>query len=237
MIFRAVADLLPEGSRSILGEIWVNAAWRRAAFFLLPYAGVLVGLAVAAHYGEVTDAHLPVQFFLSSDNSFGEWLEYSLTAASALMLLWVWRRTGAPAYFANGVLFVYLTLDNALEFHEKFGHAVAGLVPRNPFPVGANDLGEAALFAAVGLVWLLGLAFGVAKSQYRSVVHSLLIAAAIGAAAFFGVIVDLIVVWGEHSPALLEIETFIEDGGEFAMIIVAFLISTAIFDIERKRLA
>ena len=37
------------------------------------------------------------------------------------------------------------------------------------------------------------------------------------------------VVWGEHTQAMIEVETFVEDGGEFAMICLAFLIAVALF--------
>ena len=53
-----------------LREICRAPALRIAALLVLPYAGVLVGLDVAARYGELTGAHLPYQFFLSQDLGF-----------------------------------------------------------------------------------------------------------------------------------------------------------------------
>ncbi|QKG70550.1 hypothetical protein [Erythrobacter mangrovi] len=91
-----ILDLWTEFWRT-LGDLLANHAWRRIAFFLLPYAGVLAGMDVAVQYGSVTDALLPAQMYLSKDESFGEYLEYSLTAATAIMLFLLWLR-------ARGVL-------------------------------------------------------------------------------------------------------------------------------------
>lgn len=203
----------------------------------MPYIGVLVGLDVAAHYGEITDAHLPAQFFLSQDHSFGECLEYAFTAAVAVMLLTLWRRAGATAYLANAVLFLWLTADNAIEFHEAFGHWIAPWLPVPAgSPVAANDVGELMMFAGVGLLWLVGLWSSLRLARPRPAIYALLLAGCIVAAAFFGVVVDMVVVWGEHTLALIEIETWLEDGGEFAMICASFFLMVGIYDVEKRRL-
>lgn len=233
MLYRLPA-LIAE-TRSVLAEIWATPAWRRAGLWLFPYAGLLTGLCVAAHYGELTNAPLPREFFFATDGGFGEWLEYAMTASVAVLLFVMWRRTRVAVYLANALLFVYLTLDNSLQIHEKFGYAVGAAFADWPFPVRPNDIGEAALFAAVGLVWLIALGLSLRKAQLRPAIYSLILAGCIGGTAFFGVIVDLMVVWGKHSPALLEIETFIEDGGEFAMLCLSFLLAVSIFAIERRR--
>lgn len=43
------------------------------------------------------------------------------------------------------------------------------------------------------------------------------------------------VVWGEHTLAAKEFETWLEDGGEFAMICLSFFLAVAIFDSEKRR--
>lgn len=220
---------------SVLTEIAFSRSLRTAALFLLPYAGVLVGLDVAAHYGELTNAHLPVQFFLASDGGFGEWLEYALTFAVAAMLFAMWRWEGASVYLANALLFAWLTLDNSVEIHERFGHAFAGAFAGWPLPVAPNDIGEASLFLAIGAFWLVALFVSLRKARLRAAVESLILAGCVAAAAFFGVVVDMMVVWGEHTQAMIEVETFVEDGGEFAMICAAFLIAVALFDTARRR--
>lgn len=233
-MFDRLTSLIAE-TWTVIGEIWASPAWRRVALWLFPYAGLLTGLCVAAHYGELTNAPLPRQFFFATDGGFGEWLEYAMTASVAVLLVLMWRRNRVAVYLANAAMFVYLTLDNSLQIHEKFGYAVGAAFADWPLPVRPNDIGEAALFASVGLVWLVALGLSLRKAQLRPAIYSLILAAGVGATAFFGVIVDLMVVWGYHTPALSEIETFIEDGGEFAMLCLTFLMAIAIFDIERGR--
>lgn len=233
-MFDRLTSLIAE-TWTVIGEIWASPAWRRVALWLFPYAGLLTGLCVAAHYGELTNAPLPRQFFFATDGGFGEWLEYAMTASVAVLLVLMWRRNRVAVYLANAAMFVYLTLDNSLQIHEKFGYAVGAAFADWPLPVRPNDIGEAALFASVGLVWLVALGLSLRKAQLRPAIYSLILAAGVGATAFFGVIVDLMVVWGYHTPALSEFETFIEDGGEFAMLCLTFLMAIAIFDIERGR--
>lgn len=222
---------------AMLAELLRSRAPFRAGLMILPYAGLLVGLDVAAQYGALTDAALPVQFFLSSDGGFGEWLEYALTASVAAMLLILCLERFDWAYLTNGLLFVWLTLDNSLEVHEASGEVLAPLFADSGLAIEPHHLGEAAMFLAVGCVWLAGLALSLRRARWRPALHALLLAGCIAAVAFFGVFVDLMVVWGPHGATWLEIETLIEDGGEFTMIIVSFLLAVAIFDTERRRAA
>ena len=212
-------------------EILFSKATILAAFLILPYAGVLIGLDVAAHYGSLTNAELPVQFYLSSDHGFGEFLEYSMTGAVAVMtlLLWTYKRT--PVYLANAVLFGWLTLDNWTEVHESFGKAFGpALEWVSIFPVEASHLAEAVLMIAIGGLWLVAMAMTMRSASPRALLFSLTLAACVVGAAFFGVIVDFLVVWGEQDAAFHALLVFIEDGGEFAMLILAFLVTVGFFD-------
>ncbi len=214
--------------------ILASPAIRKAIMWIWPYAGVIVGMDAAAHYGDATGAELPVQLFISQDHGFGEYLEYSLTAACAVMLFVMWRRLGAMAYLANAIMMVWLTLDNALQFHEKFGHWIGPVLPLPAnSPVQANDVGEMLFFAMAGGVWLLGLASALFGAQPRAAVRSLYIAAGIGCAAIFGVFVDMMVTWGPHTLAQTDFQAWMEDGGEFAFINFTFLMVVAFFHDER----
>jgi hypothetical protein len=102
---------------------------------------------------------------------------------------------------------------------------------------GNTHLGEPVMFLGIGVVWLAGLALSLRASRIRPVINSLLITGCIGVTAFFGIVVDEMVVYGPHTDAMIEIEAFIEDGGEFAMIVIAFLLTVAMFDVERRRAA
>jgi hypothetical protein len=227
---------LIDGAVRELGEVARSPAVRTAMLWLWPYAGVLVGLDMAAHYGDATGAALPAQFFISQDHSFGEFLEYGLTGSCAVMLWAMWRRLGATAYLAHAVMMVWLTFDNLMEFHEAFGHFVAPWI-RLPAgaPVAAHDVGELLFFAAVGGFWLVGLASALFGAQTRAAVHSLIIAGGIAGAAVFGVAVDMMVTWGPHTVAMLDFQTWLEDGGEFAFINLTFLAVVAFYDAEKRR--
>jgi hypothetical protein len=219
-----------ESGREILG----SRAIRTAIRWIWPYAGVIVGMDAAAHYGDATGAALPVQLFISQDHSFGEFLEYSLTTACAVMLFRMWRDTRASAYLANAVLMVWLTLDNALEFHEQFGHWVAPYIP-DPAgsPFAANDIGEMLFFLAVGVTWLFGLTRSLFSAQKRPAVHSLYIAAGVAMTAFFGVVVDIFNT-GPETLVTKNIATWLEDGGEFAFINLTFLMVVAFYDAHKR---
>lgn len=219
---------------AVLAEIVRSRSLWVAALFLFPYAGVLVGLDVAAHYGALTNAHLPVQFFFAADGGFGEWLEYSLTFSVAVMLFVMWRWERASTYLANALLFAWLTLDNSVQIHERFGHAFAGAFAGWPLPVRPNDIGEASLFLAIGAFWLAALFVTLRSARPRPAVEALILAGCVAIAAFFGVIVDMIVVWGPHTQAMIEVETFIEDSGEFTMICISFLAAVALFDVAKR---
>jgi hypothetical protein len=51
----------------------------------------------------------------------------------------------------------------------------------------------------------------------------------------FGVAVDMVTSWGEHTPGVLNLLAFIEDEGEFVMIIAMFALCVGIFDVEGRR--
>jgi hypothetical protein len=216
--------------------VLASKAVRTAMLFIWPWAGVIVGMDMAAHYGDATGAALPVQLFISQDHSFGEYLEYSLTLSCAVMLFVMWRRLGALAYLANAVMMVWLTIDNAAEFHEAFGHWIAPVIPVSAnSPVHANDIGEMLFFGMVGAVWLAGLASALFSARPKAAVHSLYIAGGIGMAAVFGVFVDMFTSWGVHSIAQTDLRAWLEDGGEFAFINLTFLMVVAFFDAEKRK--
>jgi len=214
---------------SLLKDLVLAPSFRTAALLVLPYAGLLVGMDIATRYGELTNALLPRPFLLSQDQSLGEYLEYSLMSAMAVMLFLMWRRDRSSIYLVNALLFFVLTLDNAFELHEKFGFWIAPLLPHN-LPIAAHHIGEPLMFAIIGIVWATGLALSLRASRVDPVLNSLVLVGCIAATAFFGIFVDAVVSYGPHSGAMIETEAFIEDGGEFAMIILAFLLTVSMFD-------
>ena len=228
----------------MIGDLWrtsVELARSRALHIALmcvvPYACVLVGLDVAAHYGDATGAALPTQFFMSQDGSFAEFLEYSLTTASAVMLFVLWLRARAMVYLTSAVLFVWMTLDNWGELHEQLGFTLGAMLPvMDWLPMQPHHLAESLIFVVVGVVWLVGMAVALRQADKRAAIQGALIAACIAGAAVFGIAVDMATSWGDHAPAVLNLFAFVEDEGEFAMIVIMFALSVGIFDVEARRL-
>jgi hypothetical protein len=221
----------------ICTELLRSAALRLALICVVPYACVLVGLDVAAHYGDATGASLPVQFFMSQDGSFAEFLEYSLTSAAAVLLFVLWWRGRVLVFLTSAILFGWLTLDNWGEVHEQIGFALGAALPVISWvPVQPHHLAETLVFGVVGLGWLAGMAVALRQADTRATVYGTLIALCIAGAAVFGIAVDLVTSWGEHDPAVLNLLAFIEDEGEFAMIIVMFALCVGIYDVETQRL-
>lgn len=215
--------------------IATSRAVHRALVLVVPYACVLVGLDVAARYGDATGAYLPVQFFMSEDRSFAEYLEYAMTVCAAIFMALCWLRGRAPVYLANALLFAWLTIDNWIEVHEQVGFALTPVLPVPAWlPLGANHLGELFFFGAVGVLWLAGMVSAHRRSEPREAAYGLLIGACIALAAVFGVFVDLLTSLGDHSVGMLNLLAFIEDEGEFASIMLVFAVSVGIFDVERR---
>ncbi len=223
---------------AIVRAILVEPGLRTAALIIAPYAGLCIGLDVASRYGDVTGQALPVQFFISQDHGFGEYLEYSCLLSVAALLFLMWRRDRSAIYLVNSVLFTYLAADDAFEFHEKFGHwvapALAKILP-DQLPMAPNYFGEPLLFLAVCVAWLVALFFALRASRTRPVVNSVILMGCVFLMAFFGIFVDAMTDWGPHTVARTDIDAFIEDGGEFGMIIVCFLLTVAMFNIEKRR--
>lgn len=209
-----------------------------AAAVLLPYAGVLIGLDVAARYGEWTNSRLPYQLFLSTDDGFGEFYEYGMTVAVSVLLFLMWRRDRELPYLANSFLFAWLTLDNAVQIHEEAGGIIAPLFSGLTFiPVAPNQIGEAFFLVLIGAIWFASLLLCLRASNLRPVIYSLMIAGCIAGTAVFGVVADFIDSWGPNSPFHALVGNFIEDGGEFLMIVLCLIVTVAIYDTERDRRA
>ncbi len=227
----------PADIRETFGELLRSPALRLVLMCIIPYACVLVGLDVAAHYGDATGAALPVQFFMSQDGSFAEFLEYALTASAAALLFVVWLRGRALVYLTSAVLFAWLTIDNWGEVHEQVGYALGAMLPViAALPVEPHHLAETLVFVLVGVMWAAGMAVALRRADRRAATHGALIAAAIAGAAVFGIAVDLVTSWGHHGAGVLNLLAFIEDEGEFAMIILAFALCVGIYDVETRRL-
>ena len=192
-----------------------SRAFVTACAVMLPYAGVIFGLDIAYHYGKLTGAALPVQFCLSVDRGLGEWYEYALTSAVAIMMLIMALWEGAAAYYATSALFVWLTLDNSIEFHERAGEFLAPYIPNIPgVPVDGAHIGEFLAMSAVAGLWLICLFFSLRASRGKAVVNVLILAGFVAVGAGFGIFDDFINSWLAETGLAEQVSDFVEDGGE-----------------------
>jgi len=202
------------------------------AFLLLPYAALLVGLDVAARYGELTDQHLPVQFFLSQDGSFGEYFEYALMLAMACLLLAMGVDQRKPFFVGFAFLFVVLTADNALQIHEALGAQLAPLLPEFSI-IAAHHIGEILVFAAIAAIWAFAVFASLLAADPESLRDAAILSSLVFAIAVFGVVFDAFTAMEGHSQAAIQIFAFLEDGGEFVMIMVSFFIICGMFERDK----
>lgn len=222
--------------RTIALEVLRSRGLLIAGALLLPYAGVLVGLDVAARYGEWTNSRLPYQLLLSTDNSLGEYYEYAMTTAVSVLLFRMWRADRQAPYLANSLLFAGLTLDNAVQIHEESGALIAPLFQGlDRIPVAPNQIGEALFLLLIGGAWFGSLLLSLRNSNLHPIIYSLMMAACIAGTAVFGVVADFIDSWGPNSTLHALMGNFIEDGGEFGMIVLCLIVTVAIYDTERLR--
>lgn len=189
--------------------------------------GVLFGLALATVYGDVQGIDFPVWFYLDEEFSFGEIWEYCLTTAAATGLFWRYLRFREPIVGCLALVFVWLTIDNALALHEAIGHTLSPLFAfaehSTPNP---DDYGELVTFGSIGFVILLGLLFNGLRSDRDSVIQSLAIISMLALAALFGVLFDFVDhALAGNSPLLRGLLSVIEDGSELVGLGIAAVIA------------
>ena len=215
-------ELLVAG-RDSLTTIARSRAFLTALAIVALVDGVLLGLGLATVYVDSEGGELPSWFYLNAEFSFGEIWEYSLTVAAATGLLWRYRRLREPVVGYLGLVFAWLTLDNALALHEAIGHAISPLFMfaehSKPNP---DDYGELVSLCVIAAAILFGFARTALASARQSVFQSLAIIAVLGTAAFFGVCIDFIdAALSGHSQLVKSAMSFIEDGGEMVLLSIA----------------
>jgi hypothetical protein len=183
--------------------------------------GLLVAgdaLFVALHVAHVTTPVLQdPRFSLDTDRGFAEVYQYLKEYWSALLLLRAGLALRAPVLVVWAVLFGYLMVDDAFMLHERAGEAIARRLPAaGALPLREQDVGEAVVAAAVGVLALaaVGLAHAWSAGPARAVSWRLL--RLVGLLALFGVGVDLVhelLPPGSWHAAV----TLVEDGGELVV--------------------
>lgn len=215
--------------------------WQERWFLMLVAAiavvdGVLLGLDLAHRYAMIEGTPLPFWFSLSEDGSFGELFEYGLTGSAAVVMALAARRSRSPLRVVAALLLFWLTLDNALQFHESGGRLLASLLPpADLFGARTQDLGELAILALVGLVLLGGTAWALHPGWPRADLPALLVIALAAASGFFGAGVDLLHAMVNHSSAVLGAAFgLIEDLGELVLLSLSAATAWSLYRRDRR---
>ena len=164
-------------------------------------------------------------FSLTRDLGYAEYYQYCKELCIILLLLALAVRLRRLLYVTYAGLFVYFLLDDYFQIHETAGKSLANFVLlQSKFGLRAQDFGELAVFAFIGLIFaiLIGLAHYASDAPTRKFSTQLLILILL--LAVFGVVFDMLEISTNH-PVLNPLFNIIDDGGELLVmsVIAAFL--------------
>lgn len=169
-------------------------------------------------------------FSLEADNGLPEAFQYVKQFWVALCMLALFRRTREVVYVGWTLVFAFLLLDDAFQFHEQFGK---WLGEQYSLPVAfglrPDDIGELLFASVVGgvTVLLIGWGFWRGGADARIVTRDTALLVVVLAA--LGVGVDILhVITYFKAPLLAQFLLIVEDGGEM---LVVSLIAAYIFNV------
>lgn len=190
----------------------------------------LGGLDLAYRYAVLDGTKLPAAFDLTQEGGLSESWEYLLTTLAALAMARLFLKVRAPIYGLGVLIFTWMTLDNAIEIHERGGHLIAplfALLP--PSRLQPQDLGEFALLCMIALVIVLGIWRSLRSGDRHANALGLAVMACIALAGVFGVGVDLVHA-AMHTISRFddEVGTFIEEFGELTCLSLSVALTLSI---------
>ena len=123
-------------------------------------------------------------------------------------------------YFSWTLLFIYLLLDDSLQFHENIGDYLVNTFNIQPmFNLRAQDLGELLVSAFFATFLFSFIAISAFFSSTKERILSLHLSILVFLLAVFGVIVDML---HQAVPCCTSMWALMEDGGE--MVIMSFIL-------------
>ncbi|MBL8272147.1 hypothetical protein [Steroidobacter sp.] len=161
-------------------------------------------------------------FSLEADNGLPEAYQYVKQYWAALLMVALFRRTRAVVYLGWTLVFTFLLLDDAFQFHEQFGKWLAAnySVPV-AFGLRPDDIGELLFAGFIGGVTALLIGFGYWRGDAQARIVSRDIAVLIVLLAIVGVGVDVVhVISYFKAPMLAQFLLILEDGGEMLVVSV-----------------
>lgn len=169
---------------------------------------------------------------LAEDGGLPEIFGYVQIAATVLLLMAMARRTGRAMYAALGGVFLVILADDALMIHENLGDVIAtGL--HLPWLAGLRpqDFGELATDGGLFLVLGALFVYGIRRSDRDDIDVALLFAAIVGVIAFFGIVVDMLLVEVYYglSRRFGRLLIVLEDGGELIGMTLALIVAVTLY--------
>lgn len=162
------------------------------------------------------------QWLLRTENGWPEQFAYAKEAASAGLLLLLWRRTSRGVFAAWAAVFTCALVDDRLQIHERAGGWLARQLslPEGIVGLRGQDLGELVVWGVLGVFPLVAVAVLHRRSPDQVRAASRGMAVVVAGYAFFGVVVDQLhsmTLGGPLDRAL----GILEDGGELVLLSVA----------------
>lgn len=168
-------------------------------------------------------------FSLEADNGLPEAFQYVKQFWVALCMGAMFRRVRQVVYIGWALVFTFLLLDDAFQFHEHIGQWL-GQQYELPVAFGLrpDDIGELLFAALVGGITTLLIGFGLWRGDADARIISRDIIIMVIVLAGLGVGVDILhVITYFKAPLLAQFLLIFEDGGEMLVVsaIVAYLIN------------
>ncbi|MDY6948808.1 MAG: hypothetical protein SXG53_24195, partial [Pseudomonadota bacterium] len=138
----------------------------------------------------------------------------------ALCMLALFHRTRAVLYLGWAVVFAFLLLDDAFQFHENFGHWLGSQYSLPvAFGLRSEDIGELLFASLIGGATVLLIGFGYWRGDADARIVARDIALLVIVLAALGVGVDMLhVITYFKAPLLGQVLLIVEDGGEMLVV-------------------
>lgn len=187
---------------------------RKGSLLLLLMVAIDAGF-VGIHLVHTLTAALPdPRFSLGHDGGYAEIFQYAKLLTVVWLLLSVWRKAWQPVFGAWALLYTYLLGDDALQFHELGGAAIAETLGYSSrLGLRAVDFGELTISAAFGVLFTVAIVVSYWRSSAGARHASQDLSVLFAALVFFGVGFDML-----HALAGIGVLGILfglmEDGGE-----------------------
>ncbi|MBC6999397.1 hypothetical protein [Cytophaga sp. FL35] len=152
---------------------------------------------------------------VDTDGGYPEIFQYIKFISIALISLWLVFTRDEYGYFAWSILFTFLYLDDAYQFHESAGAYLASSFSLQPMlGLRPRDLGELLYAGFAGILFLVLLLIGFIRGSkiYKGEAFDILLLFSIF--IFFGIGVDMAHQWVVDIYMVSAVFALIEDGGE-----------------------